>query len=563
METTKQKAPRAKKEHSSLWICGYYGTDNAWEIFADGALFNGEGTKSFKDKINEITSCGDNVIHSVFLHPFNTISKLFETKSTKYSDTYQATVSEDKGVLKKTDINWCLTNPRFKSNKVIYKNFRRFSQHHFDFGEHPAYTMNSYLKDCFKSFDKEMRPQDWEYSYGYVSMGLFYDDELCECLTDDIFKHGRNIWYTKWYDDLTSCNKGGLLDLNNTIREVTGNEYDVKSAYISHMLIDGHFPTTKVRVALGCNQRVKKFNELVSSHWFFIHIPKEVKVPDSFFIFQDTETGDYGIEYYDYLTATECLGISRDTFVEILKHEGVELYYCLGGWLNQQFRDRLKMFYDEKNSLDKNDPKRAVVKQILELVYGKGLQKHDFKTDGLCKHHWAQGRNYIMPHMAYHCTALQRYKMMTIIKKAKGKVEYFDTDSISGEGLEELTEQDNKITMCRNKMYFDDEKLDAGTWKKEYKEDVTQVIVAPKQRIIFTKDGIVTKIAGIDKSVAMGNITLLLRKYNNDYNALINHLLQNGIGGFIVKEYSFDVVNGFKTYRVTYANRYTECNKKE
>ena len=420
--------------------------------------------------------------------------------------------------------------------------------------------MTSYLKDCFKDFNKEMRPQDWEYSYSYVSMGLFYDDELCECLTDDIFKHGRNIWYTKWYNDLTSCNKGGLLDLTNTIREVTDNEYDVKSAYISHMLIDGHFPTTKVRVALGSNQRVKKFNELVSSHWFFfIHIPKEVKVPNSFFIFQDTETGDYGIEYYDYLTATECLGIGRDTFIEILKQDGVELYYCLGGWLNQKFRDRVKMFYDEKNSLDKNDPKRDVVKQILELVYGKGLQKHDFSTDGLCRHHWAQGRNYIMPHMAYHCTALQRYKMMTIIKKADGEVKYFDTDGVVGEGdkLAELIEEDNKRIMCENTFYYD-EKLDAGTWKKEYEEDVTQVILAPKQRIIFTKKGIITKVAGVRKNELMANLNALLRKYDNNYDALINYLLINGIDDFIITTYEFDVVNGFRVHYETYA----EYNKR-
>jgi len=566
METTKQKAPRVKKEHSGLWICGYYDTNNAWEIFADGAIFNGEGTKSFKDKINEIISCGDNVIHSVFLHPFNTISKLFETKSTKYSDTYQATVCEDNGLLKRKDTNWCLTNNRIKGNKVIYKNFSRFSQRQFEFGEHPAYTMANYLKDCFKSFGKEMRPQDWEYSYGYVSMGLFYDDELCECLTQDIYGHARNIWYTEWYNDLIRCNKAGLLDFTDTIREVFGSEYDIKSAYISHMLIDGHFPTSKLRRALGSNERVRKFNELMSIDWFFIHIPKDVKVPASFDgLFKDNETGDYGIEYYDYLTATECLGVSRDTFIEILKQDGVELYYCQGGWLNRKFRDRLKMFYDEKNSLDKNDPKRDVVKQILELVYGKGLQKHEFTTDGLCRHHWAQGRNYIQPHMAYHCTALQRYKMMSIIKKANGDVEYFDTDSIVGEGdrLKELINEDNKVAMCRNNFFYNDEKLDAGTWKDEYKEEVTQVILAPKQRIIFTKKGIITKVAGIRKNELMVNLNALLRKYNNDYDKLIDYLLINGIGEFIIRDYSFDVVNGFKTHYVSYANRYTDCNKKE
>lgn len=563
METTKQKAPRVKKEHSGLWICGYYGTNNAWEIFADGAIFNGEGTQSFKDKINEIISCGDNVIHSVFLHPFNTISKLFETKSTKYSDTYQATVSEEEGVLKRTGINWCLTNPRIKGNKVIYKNFKRFSQRQFEFGEHPAYTMASYLKNCFVSFGKEMRPQDWEYSYGYISMGLFYDDELCECLRQDIYAQARNIWYTSWYKDLTRCNNGGLLDLTDTIREVTGREYDGRSAYSGHMLIDGHYPMGKLKLALGSDERVRKFNEFVSIDWFFIHIPKDVKVPNSFVIFQDKDTGDYGIEYYDYLTATECLGISRETFIEILKQEGVRLYYCSAGWLNQKFRERVKLFYDEKESLDKNDPKRDVVKQILELINGKGLQKHDFKTDGLCRHHWAQGRNYIQPHMAYHSIAAQRYRMMSIIKKAEGKVEYFDTDSISGEGLEELIEEENKKIMCKNTFFYEDENLNAGTWKDEYKEEVTQVILAPKQRIIFTSKGIVTKVAGVDKNELMINLKHLLRRCNNDYDEVIDYLLDNGIGGFIIKEYSFDVVNGFKTHYVSYVNRYTECNKKE
>ena len=423
---------KTNKEHSGLWICGYYGTNNAWEIFADGALFNGEGTKSFKDKINEIISCGDNVIHSVFLHPFNTISKLFETKSTKYSDTYQATLSEDKGVLKKTDINWCLTNNRIKGNKVIYKNFSRFSQHHFEFGEHPAYTMAIYLKDCFKDFNKEMRPQDWEYSYGYVSMGLFYDDELRECLKQDIYGHARNIWYTKWYEDLTRCNKGGLLDLTDDIRKVVGNEYDGRSAYIGHMLTDPLYPTSKLRASVFLHQREDRFNEILSHNWwFFIHIPKEVKVPESFRLFRDNDTGDYGIEYYDYLTATQYLeGVSKETFIEIVKQDGVSLYYCQGGFLNQKFCDRVRLFYGEKESLEKGNPKRSVVKQILELINGKGLQKHEFKTDGLCRHHWAQGRNYIQPHMAYHSIAAQRYRMMSIINRADDKVEYFDTDCI-------------------------------------------------------------------------------------------------------------------------------------
>lgn len=558
METTKQKAPRVKKEHSGLWICGYYGTNNAWEIFADGAIFNGEGTQSFKDKINEIISCGDNVIHSVFLHPFNTISKLFETKSTKYSDTYQATVSEDKGMLKKTNVNWCLTNNRIKGNKVIYKNFSRFSQHKFEFGEHPAYTMASYLKDCFKSFGKEMRPQDWEYSYGYISMGLFYDDELCECLKQDIYSHGRNIWYTQWYNDLTRCNKGGLLNLDNTTREVFGSEYDGKSAYSGHMLIDGHFPTGKLKTALGSDERVRKFNELVSDDWwFFIHIPKDVKVPESFNrFFKDKETGDYGLEYYDYLSATECLGISKDTFIEILKQEGVRLYYCLDGWLNPKFCEKLKKFYDEKNSLDEHDPKRDVVKQILELIYGKGLQMYDFKTDGLCRHHWAQGRNYIQPHMAYHCTAAQRYRMMSIIKKANGDVKYHDTDCVVGEEkkLKKLIEEDNKRIMCENFLFYNDEKLDVGTWKNEYKEDVTQVILAPKQRIIFTKDEIVTKVAGIKKAELMANLNEILHEYDDNYDAVINYLLDNGIGEFFIRTYEFDVVNGYTTYIKTYAN---------
>ena len=211
----------------------------------------------------------------------------------------------------------------------------------------------------------------------------------------------------------------------------------------------------------------------------------------------------------------------------------------------------------KKNSLDKNDPKRAVVKQILELIYGKGLQKHDFKTDGLCRHHWAQGRNYIQPHMAYHCTALQRYKMMTIIKKAGGDVENYDTDSITGQNLESLIEEDNERIMCENTFYYD-EKLDIGTWEKEYEEDVTEVILAPKQRIIFTKKGIITKVAGIKKADLMANINALLREYNNDYNKVIDYLLVNGIDDFIITTYEFDVDNGFRTHYETYA----EYNKR-
>lgn len=550
---------KTNKEHSGLWICGCYGANNAWEIFADGAIFNGKGTQSFKDKINEITACGDNVIHSVFIYPFNTISKLFETKSTKYSDTYQTIISEDKGIRnKQVDINWCLTNPRVKGNKVIYKDFERFSHQDFEFGENPAQTMANYLKNCFKDFNKEMRPQDWEYSFGYVSMGLFYDDELCECLKQDIYGHARNIWYKKWYDDLTRCNKGGLLDLTDNIRKVVGNEYDGKSAYSGHMLIDRHYPTSKLRASVFLNQREDLFNEILSHDWwFFIHIPKEVKVPESFRLFRDNDTGDYGIEYYDYLTATECLaGVNKDTFIEIVKQESVSLYYCQGGFLNREFRDRVRLFYGEKDSLEKGNPKRSVVKQILELINGKGLQKHDFKTDGLCRHHWAQGRNYIQPHMAYHSIAAQRYRMMSILKRANGKIKYNDTDCIVGksEELKKLIEEDNERIMCKNTGYYD-EKLDAGTWKKEYEEDVTQVILAPKQRIIFTKKGIITKVAGIRKNELMANLNALLRKYNNDYNKVIDYLLINGIDDFIITTYEFDVDNGYTIGHTRYGKR--------
>lgn len=537
--------------------CAYYKKDNSWNILWGEEFNDGTGIDSFKEcLLSHVTDCKNENV-KVFMNNVMIIGTAFKGKF--YGEHSRGEHSQKKEVLGMT-----LSTTK-NNNKVEICNLNMFisdgMSHYFEEHECPAVLMTEYLNHLSHN------PFEIQKSLGYMSKKKFYGPIRNE-LQMDIMASNRNLVNETMYNHLKTGNRSGFLvngkddikafaeigrePLGITIDESVWtshvDEYDLNSAYISTIISDYMFPVGQVFYSKNnssciCDIFDRCLNEM---RWFKIYIPKDVKTIDTriaFFCY-DCKTKDYGIEYYDYKALTEFWGMKKEHFYEIIQQEGVVLYWSNSGYVHKLVRERTNEYYNKKNNPEiKGTIYRDLAKQENELIYGKALQDLSFRDSKVLQGKLCDGINYLQPHMALHCTAAVRYRLMKAYFENMETVTYYDTDSVHGADLEEYIEIDNSINSFNNAMAgFDGSTV--GMWKTEQK-DSTEIIFAPKQRLCLNNGEFIVRVCGIGRKCVEEHIQKKKALGLTDQ-MIMEHFYMNGFDEVMIPIYLFDPQKGFR-----------------
>lgn len=442
-----------------------------------------------------------------------------------------------------------------------FRNFDVFTPNNtqliFENKENMAVYMREYLMELCKGKD----PKDCAWSFGHTflktTLGV---SPIHEILHEDIVKAHRNIWNEEMYQDLISGNKSGYSILppeQGTLLE-NCDIYDLNSAYSSVIISDDCFPIGKIFNYSG-DLVVDRFNKAKSQGWWYkVVFDEDACVPHSLESFRDKRTNKIGIEYYDYKALVEFYGMKEEEFLEIMNNNigKCRAYAAVPGRLHRVYRDVISDLYEKKQSLPKDSLERLIVKQGLEILYGKSIQFNTRKDANTMRGIFSDGISYLLPHMGMHCSAAIRYRLV----KAHHSVEidYADTDCIQGQNLEEYVKKDNEEQMFKNKLACNNS--DIGCWKEENK-NCTQTIIGKKQRIIYDpqKGEFDAKVAGCNKKYVLAHIKKMMEKYNSNVYLCLCAFLGNELKNVMLERY-VPVKNGYKTEIVSYGK--TENYKK-
>lgn len=293
------------------------------------------------------------------------------------------------------------------------------------------------------------------------SKKMFY-----EPIKDDLWEETKNNKHYTYdidtYYDMCAANKSGM---KKVVKSAEYYEdvlmYDKKSAYPSVMINDNKFPIGKIkRCVTDCETALKRC--LAKKEWCKV-------VFDGFdehlgYLFYDEDTDKTALEYWDLWTYY-IINNNMDYIFEKLKTSGRVYTVQKTGYLSKVFRDRIMYMYEEKEKC--SGLKRFLVKTMLDMLYGKGLQKYQFKDKWEMQSHYrGRGDNYMCPEFSNHCAARTRYEMLKAVQSTIQA--YFDTDGIkckNTQSAKEYFEKQNEIILEANRASGYDTNI--GTWKYE------------------------------------------------------------------------------------------------
>lgn len=319
---------------------------------------------------------------------------------------------------------------------------------------------------------------------------MFYED-IKESLKTDRYAKRRYFNSIDLYKlCYAGCKSGEISSVDNVKVYENVECFDISSAYSSVMVNDDKFPIGRVKVTNDKNLIVKRFN---NKEWVKVVFQGKLEGYDFYY---DERVDMTAFEYYDILSEI----LTNKNIFDLCDDSTTYLYCDNTGYLNDSLRDKVVEVYEQKSSMQKSDPKRILVKQQLEAVYGKGIQWYDFKDDAeLIKHFKGKGENYLQPQMANHCSAAIRYQLTKIVTAFDDEMVYWDTDGVKVKNSDFVIEYFNnlnKVIVEKNKLAGYNTRI--GTWTHEGSCKKI-VLIRPKMYAYVEKEqGLVMKFAGMD-----------------------------------------------------------------
>lgn len=322
---------------------------------------------------------------------------------------------------------------------------------------------------------------------------------------------------------------GFIWTNSNTNRKVVNDVYsfDIHQAYGGQFVRANDFPLGEIVITTMPKEEVMKQN------WYcfvfeFSTMPKQV-LPWSV-AHHDEETGNY------YLTMEkwdiECMRILGTKFTERpkIKYQ----FICKRvGYLNYGVRNLYNNLYLERQELkEKKDKTQKIIKQILEVNYGKGLQDRDVTY------------HYFCPQISYHALAKTRYELITMMGKLNSNTAC-DSDSIKTtdrKSKEIFNQRNQEIKQELAAAGFTN--TDIGTWK--FEGNYSRFIQFEKKVYAYEENGeLVCKFAGCNRE----GVEQFLAN-GGDMDGLLNCL--SIPGGVIQKKLKLDVNNGLFAVETIY-----------
>ena len=382
-------------------------------------------------------------------------------------------------------------------------------------------------------------PEKVSFTLAFNAMQGFYAP-----IKDDLWaerKDNHNYYFRKdglkVYNDMLCGNKAGLLtDMGDKEERVCWYAenllmFDKKSAYPSVLVSDNKFPIGRVQ-KIETNLTEYKIdiisNCIKKGEWFKVVIDG---TDDYFSNWIDEDK--MAFEYWD-VKAVILTG-AYDRLLKILKQKEFRVYITdKTGYLPRIFRDRIMQYYMNKERHPKGTFKRHLIKTTIDMLYGKGIQEHDFKSQSdIHNFYCGRGDHYLNPEMSNHCSSRVRYEMIKAVMNTDAF--YWDTDGIKVQDTPEarayFEAENKKLSKANCDAGYDS---NIGLWDFEGKAD-RFVLFAPKFYAYECDGKIEAKTAGMSKELyktIYGGV---------DYD-LIDYWRHNGFQ-FVSKVYD---INGWK-----------------
>lgn len=311
--------------------------------------------------------------------------------------------------------------------------------------QHPTFGSTN-LKKFYKRFNEEELKQLWEENKKNKAIPKSIDI----------------------YQILMETEKRGIIKINPKFeRKLTHNVYsfDLKSAYVSQFIRGDDFPIGRIK-----KEKQLELKELIENdRWFIaVFVSKErINIP---FVTILKEESRYVYYLYSYIYKYfQLLNIKISEYEWLLK----DIYVCeKEGRLNYNARKNMIDIYNEIEEYKVTNPVKAkALKPQKEIIYGKGIQVRNIKSNAELKNYYI-GRSdlYILPQFSLHALMRTGYELLLMWSRT-GKDDFFvacDTDSIKtlNPNAKEIFEERNCEIMKENAAAgFPD--CNIGTWKFE------------------------------------------------------------------------------------------------
>lgn len=308
-----------------------------------------------------------------------------------------------------------------------------------------------------------------KHTQAYMSLKAFYkrfSEEEKKALR---FEQLKRIPSYEVYQVLEGATKAGILFINlEKQNKLINNVYshDISSAYNSQFIRGNDFPIGRIK-RTDVSQLSTLYKE---DKWFLLVMVSEYqidKVPR--FILPTEKDGKfyYVIGNYGY----KCLRTLGLKLNQIDKNwRKFKLFTCEEtGYLNYRFREELNNLYNERQYLKSVGSKEEkIVKQIAEVLYGKGIQKRDFKGNTDIQNFYSRHDNaYVGMQISFHALQRTHYEIIKMLERLNWSFVACDTDSIKTQNPAAalIFEERNKEIFQENREAGFDTRI--GLWKFE------------------------------------------------------------------------------------------------
>lgn len=316
--------------------------------------------------------------------------------------------------------------------------------------------------DIMKQYIKMQPSQNWA-SFRFTASHCFekqfekraeknLDEKLKKAFNDELKARANNgnLDFNKWIKK--GC-LGGALWINKDVnRKVIKNvaSFDINQAYGGQFVRSNDFPLGEI-----IDSKLPK-NEIMKLKWycFVFEFDKEPNFPFVWMApFEENGKWYLVMEKWDI----ECMKLVGAKFN--IKPRIIHQFICRDsdiGFLNFGVRKTINDLYNERQELKKDGNKmEKIVKQINEVIYGKGLQDRQVRN------------HYFCPQISYHALAKTRYEICLMLGRIRNGIAC-DTDSIK-------TIDKNAVQVFVNRNIEIEKELAAagftntqiGTWKFE------------------------------------------------------------------------------------------------
>lgn len=311
-------------------------------------------------------------------------------------------------------------------------------------------------------------PKDVKCTLAMQAQKKFYEP-IGEELWEERKELKKFYWDKQTYDDMMVGVKSGLLSHSKSTYFEDILMFDKRSAYPSVMVNDNKFPVGHI-ISIGkgsVSNKINKLKQLIKEDvWCKVVVDCKL---DGFPRWYDSDAEKSGFEYWN-LKLFVNLG-EFDNFIEELSRHDFRLYRSsITDYLSWIFRKRVVEVYTEKEQEEKGTIQRHLKKTMIDMLYGKGLQKHDFNEIWQYQRDMRKKRNmcYMVPEFSNHCIARVEYEMFKAIRKTESA--YYDTDGIkvknTKESIEYFENENKRILQANKEAGFD---TNIGTWDFEGK----------------------------------------------------------------------------------------------